>query len=62
MEAQHSEKPQEVAFGMTVLTCNYSKSLKAIATWAIDLMLRLDNRKIERIEAVVSWCQQNNFG
>ncbi len=34
MEAQHSEKPQEVAFGMTVLTCNYGESLKSIATWA----------------------------
>jgi hypothetical protein len=34
MEVQHSEKPQEVALGMTVLTCNYGESLKSITTWA----------------------------
>ena len=34
MEAQHSEEPQEVAFGMTVLRCYYGQSLKAVGTWA----------------------------
>ena len=34
METQHSEKPQQVALGMTVLTCNYGESLKSIRTWA----------------------------
>jgi len=34
MEAQHSEKPQEVLIGMKILTCNYGESLKSILTWA----------------------------
>jgi len=34
MEAQHSQRPVEVAFGMTALTCNYGESLKSITTWA----------------------------
>ena len=34
MEVQHREQPQQVALGMTVLTCNYGQSLKSINTWA----------------------------
>lgn len=34
MEVQHSEKPQKIMLGMTVLTCNYGQSLKSIGTWA----------------------------
>lgn len=34
MEVQHSKKSQQVAFGMTVSTCNYGESLKTIQTWA----------------------------
>lgn len=31
--------------------------------WAehIDYMIRLDHRKPERIEAVINWCQQDDF-
>jgi hypothetical protein len=34
-----------------------------LQSWArqIDLMLRVDNREPERIEAVIRWCQQDDF-
>jgi hypothetical protein len=34
MEAQHDERPQQVVFGMKVLTCNYGECLKSNVTWA----------------------------
>ncbi len=34
MEVQHSEQPQTVVLGMTVLQCRYGESLKSIGTWA----------------------------